>query len=395
MSKESLKFQWAQLLSLTFLHCMIDMFGGMLPTILPVIQKQFGLTIVSGLTILAALNLTANGILLPTGHLRPDKTKPLFLPLSLLLITAICLMAALPGQNAFVFILVLASVTGVGIGLGHPEGMRSIHALDKIPPSISTAVFFTGGFTGYAGGGYVSVSLVSAFGLKGLYALFACPFIGLIIIYLFRIKLAVESKPSDAENKNSGNGQIAFWPVFIMTLPMTTSTVILTSLVPTRLHELDFVLTFGGFSAMMLGIGGAIGSLTWAVVAHKKGELNCACLTLFLAVPLLTFYLVMIKTQAAVWMLFGTGFFAVSAFPLMVTLARHAKGPNLGMRMAFIIGGTWGFASIVLILMGPVAKRFGTAPILAFTPAGYLLAAAIGIALMRRKRKLTQSADSY
>ncbi len=78
-------------------------------------------------------------------------------------------------------------------------------------------------------------------------------------------------------------------------------------------------------------------------------------------------------------MLFGVGFFGMSAYILTITLARHARGLNLGQRMAFIVGGTWGIANIVFLGLAPLAEHFGTAVILKCMPLGYLLSGLIAL----------------
>ena len=94
-----------------------------------------------------------------------------------------------------------------------------------------------------------------------------------------------------------------------------------------------------------------------------------------------------------VWLLFFTGFCSNAVYPLLVTMARYAIGPNLGRRMGLIVGGTWGIASVVLITLGPVADSFGAVAILKCTFAGYLLSGIIGLVIMYNSR-LTSSAKT-
>ena len=161
-----------QLLVLASVHFLIDMFASMPPAILPVIRSEFALSLSRGGFVLAALYITCNAIQPLTGHMRAGRRKPLFLHLGLILGAGICLLAALPrGDGAFPAMIALAAVSGVGIAIVHPEGLRAVHRLRRVQPAVSTAVFMAGGFLGYAGGGAVSAFLVSNFGLEGLYPL--------------------------------------------------------------------------------------------------------------------------------------------------------------------------------------------------------------------------------
>jgi FSR family fosmidomycin resistance protein-like MFS transporter len=376
-----------QLLALAGVHFLVDMFASMLPAILPAIRAEFSLSLSLGGLVLAALLMTSNGIQPLIGHMRADKQRPLFLHLGLILAAAICLLGALPrGGNAFAIMIFLAVVGGCGIAIVHPEGLRAVHRLRRIPPPVSTAVFMAGGFLGFASGGAISAFLVSRFGLKGLYPLALCPLIGIILVIFLRIRLAVERKERNKNEARTEENRLPFWLIMAMAMPAAVSTTVLANLLPTVLNELGFELTFGGYSTTMFGLGGAVGSFVWANIARKKSELKCSIAALFLVVPFLVAYLVLIDTRVAIWILFGVGFCAIAAYILMITLSRYATGLSLGQRMGFMVGGTWALANIVFMALLPAAEHFSTNFILKFTPLGYLCSALFGLFVMLKFR---------
>jgi len=385
LSKRIATFQWMQLLVLSGVHFFADLFGNMLPAILPAIREQFKLSLSLAGLVLVALYMTSNGVQVLTGHMRADKTRPLFLHLGLILATSICLLAVLPRQsNAFSAMIFLAVVSGCGIAIVHPEGLRAIHSLVRIPAAISTAVFMAGGFLGYASGGAVSTILVSRFGLEGLYPLILCPAIGILMVIFLKIRLAVEPKLSNQNEFGSGmiKNRLPFRLIMVMAMPAAISTTILVSLLPTALNELGFELTFGGYSATIFGLGGVLGSLVWGGIAHKKGGLPCSIIAFFLVIPFLVAYLILIDNRMAIWMLFGAGFCSISAYILMITLAREASGLTLGQRMGFIVGGTWALANVVFMALLPAAEHFGTRFFLKFVPVGYMFSGIFGLLIM-------------
>jgi hypothetical protein len=89
----------------------------------------------------------------------------------------------------------------------------------------------------------------------------------------------------------------------------------------------------------------------------------------------------------AIWLLFGLGFCSISAYILMITLARAATGPNLGRRMGFIAGGTWALANIVFLALLSVIEHLGADLILKFTPVGYVISAVFGLFIVFRARR--------
>lgn len=372
---------------LASVHFFIDLYASMLPAILPAIRAEFSLSLSMGGLVMAVMYLTCNGVQPLIGHLRANKRRPLFMHFGLILGSVICLLGALPrGGGAFGGMILLALVSGFGIALVHPEGLRGVHRLRYIPPAVSTAVFMAGGFLGFASGGVISAFLVSRYGLQGLYPLMLCPIVGIVLVLLLRVRLAVERKVHTKEVSQQGENLLPFRLIFAMAIPAAVSTTIIASLLPTVLNELGFGLTFGGLSATMFGLGGAVGSFVWAHVAHKKGELKCSVAALFLAIPFIVLYLVFINSRMAIWMMFGTGFWAISSYILMITLSRQATGLTLGQRMGFMVGGTWALAYVVFMVLLPAAERFGSEVILKVSPLGYALSGAFGLYVMLKAR---------
>ncbi len=387
MSQQSLRVQWIQLLVLSGVHFLVDMLGNLLPAILPVILKEYGITLFVGVSIPIFLSLAANGVQILTGRMRSDKTTPLFLHLGMILAASMCLIALAPRSPAGVLLLfALGVISGTGVAVAHPEGLRAVHTLDRISPSLSTAVFMTTGFFGFACGGMISAVLVASHGLKGLYPLVVCPVVGILAIVVSRVRLSVDSKiePANGGQPILPSGSVPFWKVLLIGVPAAVSTTIVLQLTPTYLHEMGFDLTFGGFSTAVFGWGGAVGPFLWAALAHKRGDLSCSVWAFLLSAPFMVLYLMFDDRPAAAWLLFGVGFSSMSAYILTVTLAREAKGLNLGHRMALIVGGTWGISMVIYLVFAVVADLVGTGPVLKLTPAGYLLSAIVAFYVLRQ-----------
>ena len=378
-----------QLLALAAVHFVVDMFSGMPPAILPTILDEFGWELPRGAFVLVVLYLTCNGVQVLTGHVRSGKRQPLLMHVGLVLAAGICLLTALPrGKAAFPVMLLLAVVSGFGIAVVHPESLRAVHRLKRIPPAVSTAVFMAGGFVGYASGGGVAAYLVSRFGFQGLYPLVGCSVLVIITVVLLKIRLAVEpAVPNERVPRGPVVRRLPFWWIFAMAMPAAVSTTILAVLLPTVLvRRLGFDLTFGGYSTTVFGLGGAAGAFFWARVAHRRGELACTIASLFFAGPVLFVYLMLISHWLAICILPVAGFCTIAAYTLMITLARHATGPALGRRMGAMVGGTWALAYIVFMGVLSAAKHMhiGSQAVLHVAPWGYLLSGSIGVFVMLR-----------
>jgi FSR family fosmidomycin resistance protein-like MFS transporter len=157
LNKKIATFYWMQLSVLAGVHFLIDMFASMLPAILPAIRVEFGLSLSLGGLVLVALRITSNGLQPLIGHIRAQKRRPLLIHLGLILAIFVCLLGIIPkGGNTYFWVLLFSGVSGVGIAMVHPEGLRAVHRLKRIQPAVGTAVFMAAGFLGFAGGGAVS-----------------------------------------------------------------------------------------------------------------------------------------------------------------------------------------------------------------------------------------------
>ena len=394
LDQKANSLQWYRLLAITAVHFFVDTFGGMYPAILPAVRTDFGWTLAAGSWILFVLTITCNAGQVICGHLRPNKSNPLFMQAGMLLSTAICFLFLFKNVGGgFWIILVFAFVTGAGISITHPEGLRAVHALDRIPSSISTAIFMTGGFLGFACGGWIGTSLVSRFGLEGLLGFLAFPPLAILLIHALNVRLAVENKKAKDNADEQKTRNISFWAILVMAIGSATASTVIVYLLPTRLNELGFELTFGGWSTMLFGFGGAGGALLWALLAYRKGEMFCAIVSLLLGVPFLAVYMFTMASRHAIWLLPVAGFCSLSAYPLMVSMARKAKGFSLGGRMGIVVGGTWGIAGIIEMLLVLAEKQwnFGVEQIVKYAPAGYLFSAAVGIYIMLHQRTVRKN----
>jgi len=377
-------FQWAQLLIVTSIHFYVDIFASMMAALLPEVREIFHLSLTRGLELIVILGLVCNGMQILTGHLRAQKQRPVFMPLGLILGSSMSFLAILADMDNYrLYLYLMVIVSGTGIALVHPEGLRAIHNLEKIPSSISTAVFMTGGFVGYAGGAWISTEIVIRWGMKGLLWLPVCTIMSVVMMVIMKIRLAVETEEDNENTRQVAPDvyRIPFWPIFVMTVFSSISTTVIVGMLPTLLNELEFALDFGGFSVMVLGVAGAIGSLAWGGWAHRKGELQCCVWALFLGLPFFVAYQFLLGERGAFWVLVPAGFCSVAAYPLMVTLARHCQWSSLGQRMALVVGGAWGIAAVALWIVGPIAEHIGVKTVMNFAWLGYLTAGIIGIYL--------------
>lgn len=380
-------WQFGRLILLTSVHTLVDFLGGMLGPILPAVRSRFGLSLIEGVVLITVLGLACNMMQLVVGRFRQESRRPFFLYWALGLSGGLLLLGYVPTTLSpgvqFAVLMAIMLVTGTGVACGHPEGLRGVHALHALPSSLASSVFMIGGFFGYSGGTWLASAMVDAKGLGCLAWLAVLPVVLGVALWLSRIEIAVEPPPT-AET-TATDTRPSFWPLLAIAIPLTVASCFVPSLVPSCLHdEYGYSLSFGGAAGFFYGFGGAIGALCLGYLARKRGEMRFVLPMMMASIPLLVAYVLLLPHRWAVFILPGVGFTVAGTYPLLVSLARHTRGLGLGQRMAWIVGGAWGAAAVVLLVAGIVAEYTGIHAVLHVT----YVSAALATAIAWRYRKL-------
>ncbi|MBP8605533.1 MAG: hypothetical protein KBI46_06815 [Phycisphaerae bacterium] len=367
--------QWIQLMVLTAAHFVLDAFPGLMHTVLPGLQQSFHLSVAAGGILLTAFLVSANGIQVLIGHLRPDRQQPFFLYGGLILVCSILLFTAVPKNSiVLVWLSLIAVLSGLGVGMTHPEALRAVHRLNGISSALGSAVFMAGGVIGFAAGGWGSTHLFKMWGLFSIIPFCAASLGVLVLTLCFRVRLAVESDEASRRAAQSSNLYVSFWLVMAIATLSACSVQVLMWIVPQRLNEIGTDLTVGGVAVSLFSMAGGIGGIIVARWADRYGEIKLIEWMLAVGTPFVGAYLLLADRSWAAGLLCVGGFFCYGAYPLMISAARNSRGPNLGRRMGFIVGGIWLAACLLPMQLGPAAHRFGTGPILFCVPVGFLAA---------------------
>jgi FSR family fosmidomycin resistance protein-like MFS transporter len=385
----SYRHQWRQLIILTAGHFVLDMFPGMMHTVLPALQKSFGLTVTSGAVLLTIFLVASNAIQVVIGHLRPQSEKPLFLYAGIVLTCSILLFGLVPpGAGALLWLSVISLAAGCGVGMSHPESLRAVHRLGGITAAVSSSVFMGGGVFGFAFGGLCSTYLYERYGVMGILPLCGLSGAVLAAMLLSRLRLAVDRAQDGGSKEPGDERRTPFWAIFVMAMLVTGSVQVLMWIVPQHIEQIGAELTEGGRTVSLFTLAGGIGGIWWARSAARRGELKTIIMMLAAGVPFVFLYLILMRfgglSSAA---LAAGGFFCFGVYPIMVGLARKSRGPNLGRRMGLIVGGIWLAACLLPLVLGPTAQRWGTAWILYSVPAGFTGALLLAILIARRNSK--------
>ncbi len=382
----------SRMFSLAFAHFLADMLGCMLPGFLPIALAYFDLSLGMGVLILCFTGIGSNLMQIPVALIDKTVRLPRMLLLGLALAGLIATLGLFPKWTPVPVLCLLMLLIGTGIALVHPFGLRGIQNLTNLPPTVTTPAFMTGGFFGSAVGPFLSALLVGSFGLKGLLWMLIPVVLSLLAVWLSNVKLAVDQVKKTASGVVSSltidpSAPWSFRGLMVIALLLNTGTATLQTLLPTYLYQSGFALSFGGLSAMLFGAGSTVGSVTMGFLAKRCRIAPFVIGCMILGVPLTGCYLYFSAYAWALPLVFFSGMFVSSGFPMMVFLARSAPGKKpLSARMAWIVGGTWGVAGLCVLVIGQFASKYGIGPVMNVVWIAYLCSLCSALILLRRNR---------
>ena len=368
-------------------HFVADLIGGILPGILPVALRHFGISLGVGVVILTCISIGSNILQIPAAQFEKKTRRPRLLYVGLALSALIVLLAALPAGTPVPVLCLLMLIVGIGIAIIHPTGLRGAQNIRGLAQTVTTPAFMIGGFLGYAMGPWVGANLIERFGLAGLYFLLLPAAAVALALHGSRVRLAVDSGTAGLPKKPQEHSPWSFRQLMLIAFFLNTGSLIIQALLPTFLNTKGFSLSFSGFCAMLFGIGSALGSIGIGLLARRFRPERFILGGLLLGVPVTLAYLLLAARPEACILSFAAGLLVSSGFPLIVALARHAaNGPSLGTRMALIVGGTWGAAGAVFLAVGQAASYFGLETVMHTVWIFYLLALLTAYGTLPRRR---------
>lgn len=350
MSDSTAPTAWLRLIILTMLHFIVDFFAGLrTPLAEPTLVEHLQCSLGDVLIIFSIAGVVTNFIQPLSGALLPKRGLPQILILAPILGATAALIGLTQSYWGNAALLVLS---GIGIGVLHPEGMMAAHALSGKRQSLGAAIYISGGFFGYSLGGLVGGAWASAWDLRGLWllAVAALPICVLAwLTGLHRLEGHVE-----AEAPRKLRHILPFWLVLLFTILIATNVrLMLVFITPflVRTFGKDAQI-YGGGMLFAFGLAGSLMSYFWAWLSERWGRCRVIALTQLVNLPFLYFFLHLGKpVMAAVWGA-ALGAFMGGIFPLAVMLGRGCPGKPSRLRNGLIIGGAWGATQVFTPVAG-------------------------------------------
>jgi MFS transporter, FSR family, fosmidomycin resistance protein len=357
------KFSLKILLLLSVGHCVVDIYQGALPAILPFLKDELGLTYTVAGVILIMASITSS-ILQPVfGFLSDKKEKAFLLPAGAM--AAGVGFAFLSVPSSFLPVLLLVTLSGLGIAAYHPEGYKTAHFYTGPRAATGMSIFSVGGNVGMALGPIIAIPVISYLGFSAL-PVVLIPALAFTAVIIYRRKEV--TLPERTEHASQGgNG----WPgrAACLSLVMVVSIVIMRSWMQMGLlsyipfYYINYLKGDAVYAGKLISVfllGGAVGTLAGAPLADRWGYKFCIALTM--AAAALTFPLLFLLEGSPLFLsmtLFWLGMILVSTFSVTVVMSQKLLPRSLGIASGLTTGFAIGAGGIGVTLLGVVADRFG------------------------------------
>lgn len=203
MSEETMK-KYRYLLMLG--HMFTDINQGALPAIIPFLIASQGLSYASAASLVLAANLVSSFVQPFIGYLGDKKSRPWFMSVGIFLAG---LGVALLGFSPSFFVsCLLASLSGIGVAMFHPEGGKIANYVAGSKKGSGMSIFAVGGNLGFAIGPIITSITLSIWGIKGSIVLIIPATIMSFVMFYFNQKLTDISVVKKSNHGSSENKEV-------------------------------------------------------------------------------------------------------------------------------------------------------------------------------------------
>lgn len=370
---------------LTFMlgHFTVDMYGGLLPVLYPLMALEFSLTKEAVGLVALAFTATSSIVQPIFGYLADRFGSRVLAPAS---VAWAALMVAVAGLAPTLgFLMLAASLAGLGSGAYHPLGAASASAVTgDLQKNTAMSIYTVGGSVGYALGPLLGALAFGAIGPAG--SVFMLP-IGLVSALLIARSLRglparVAGRGGSVADASHGRERIAWrglLPVVGVTMLRSWVTLSLITFIPLWYADLGYSASFyGSLTTLVIGAG-ALGTLLGGLLADRFGQRRVLMLSLVGALPAL---LLFVGVPGPIALLTGAlyGMLADSSLSITLVMAQRALPGRTGMASGFILGLGFVTGGIGVPLVGRLADQVGMP--MALSSLSVLLVLAVALALL-------------
>jgi MFS transporter, FSR family, fosmidomycin resistance protein len=379
------EFQTAEVVTVAAAHGAHDTYFSFLPTILPLLIEKFALsTTQAGL--LTAVSQLPN-LLQPLVGLLADRKN-----LKMLVILApaisgslITLMGVAPSYGTIMLLLLLAGFSTAGFHAVAP-GMVGGRSGRKVGRGMG--FFMVGGELGFSIGPLLAVAVVGYLTLRGLPWLMT---LGLLASFILYHRLRNISTVRQGDSKSSIPVRLALsemWGLLAPIAGIVFITAFLTANVvnflPTFMAREGATFSLAGASLFVVEISGTVGVLLMGLFSDRLGHRNMALVGIAASVLFSAGFL-LTQGWLQILMLVGIGLTVFVPNPAFLAMIQTRFQNYRSFANGLYMSSSFILRSVVVVIVGLLADRYGLRTVFAWSAAASLLAVPIMLLLPGQK----------
>ncbi|OAG27574.1 MFS transporter [Thermodesulfatator autotrophicus] len=356
MAPSDKKFRAQEIFLLSLAHFVHDVYTAFLSPLLPLLLEKLSLSLTRGGSLAAVIQLPS--LMNPVLGFLADRVNLKYFVIFAPMFTAIFMSLIGLASNYFILLLMLFLV-GISVAVFHVPAPVLIARMAGPRKGLAMSFFMVGGELARTVGPLIAVTLVSLWGLDGLWpVMFAgIAMSGILFLHLRKVDfISYQSKP---------RGPLMFSGFRRIFLPLTGVIAArsfmhgaLTAFLPTYIKMRGGNLFLGGLALSVFEAAGVVGVLIAGPLSDFLGRSKTLAISLIGAPGFIFLFL---ETNG-LWQflaLIGAGATLLSTTPVMLALVQeHAKespamANGIFMMLSFVL------RSSMVIFIGLLADRFG------------------------------------
>ena len=363
-------------------HACADLCQGAVPALVPFLIAERGLSLSQTGALLLVMTVGSSVLQPVFGHVADRRDAAWLAPAGLVLAGGgIAALGLLDGTAAG---LLAVGVSGLGVGLFHPEAARSTGRAARARPATGLSVFAVGGNAGFALAPALLTPAVLVWGLPGA-AVVLVP-VTLAALWLTAVAVRPASVAPPPPRRAAAGAPPDRWGAFAVlgAVASLRSGVYFGLQAFVAVYFVEHLAASpaagnGALTAMLAA--GAAGTLVGGRLADRLRTRVVMVGFLAAVAPLLAAFLLVGDPAAAVVLIACVGFVSVGNFSLTIVMGQSLLPSRPGLASGVTLGLAIGVGGLIAAGLGPVADHAGVEAVLWGLIAVAVLAAALALAL--------------
>ena len=358
--KNKKKFQFGNVLTLSFAHLSHDIYSAFLAPLLPLLISKLGISLsMAGLLDIAR---KLPSLFNPFVGLIADRICVRYFIIITPAITGIA-MSLLGVAPSYPILLILLLVAGISNTLFHVPSPVMIKHVSAEQTGKGMSYYMLGGELARTLGPLLITAAISWWGLEGSWRVMPLGIIASIILY-FKLRNISINKDFQKKKKEIGAKDTfkKLIPFFIIisgiTIFRAAMKLSLTLFLPTFLVKQGNTLWLAGISLALLQFSGAIGTFFAGPISDKFGRKNILLITSIIN-PILMWIFISSNGSFMIPILIIMGFFLFASGPIILALVQDTDSDHPSFVNGIYMTLSFGVSSIMVLLIGFLGDRFG------------------------------------